>query len=154
MFVAGTVSGARSSSGSTDVRRHGHEPSSEPTGQEGGAAAVAVAQAERAAERDHLAHGLRMEAGQLAGVDPSQAPTHQAHLHAVAFMDGDEPLLDALDDRGGRTHVATQAPPVDPVAVGAQEGSQRRGGAVRGGEAGQDEHGVAVASSGGAQERR
>ena len=40
---------------------------------------------ERAAEGDHLAHGVRHDAGDLAGEDAAEAPADQAHLAAVAL---------------------------------------------------------------------
>ena len=58
-----------------------------------------------------------------------------------------------LEDLGGRTDVASQAPPTGFVAEGAEVGAQDEGRTVVGQEAGEDQHRVAIAARGPAEQR-
>ena len=84
--------------------------------------------------------------GQLAGVHPAEAPPDDADLLAGALVQLDEALLEPAHDVGMGTVVASQPPTVGIVAAQAEHRPQRPGREIRAGEAGEHEHGMAVAT--------
>ena len=117
-------------------------------------AAVVGRDAERAAERDHLAHHLGPLAGQAACVDPAEAPADQADRAAVAVVQILKPIGQPVDDVLCRAEVAPQPPAVDPIPLTLQDRPQRSGRRIAGQEAGQDQYRVVVATTDHPQQRR
>ena len=60
---------------------------------------------------------IRVVAGHLAGVDPAQAPAHDADLLTVPTVKVGEAAGDAVDRLVGRAYGTSEAPAVHPVAL-------------------------------------
>ena len=119
-----------------------------------GVATVAVAEAERCRQRDHLTHDGRSLAGELAGEHAAEAPPDDADPLAGALVElletpehpAHHPLVGAV--------VRSEQPPVGVVPAQSQQSSQRRRRAVRPDEPGQDQHRMTVAGLEVGEQRR
>ena len=101
--------------------------------------------AERAAEGDDRACVVGQGAGHLAGVDAAGAPADEADAAAVAVVDLEQEVLEALGELGAGAEVAALAPVVGTVAEAAQVTAEEDGRLGAGEEAGEHDDGVAVA---------
>ena len=109
---------------------------------------------EGTAEADHAAHLVGHPLGELAGVDAAQAPADQAELAlAVAVVE----LLDAVQhvglDARPQAEIAALLPAVHGVALCLQETAQRLGREIARQQAGEHQHGMAVAARRGGKPR-
>ena len=110
------------------------------------AAVARVGEAERAPERDHLAHDRRARASKFAREDAAQTPPHEADRPTRCVMQRFEPRGHSIENRRGGAEVAAELPPVHLVAKHAQIQPHRGGGGVFREQSGEDEDWVAVAS--------
>ena len=84
--------------------------------------------------------------GRVRGEHPPQAPPHQTHWGARRVGQAQESAVHRLEDVGGRTHVASQAPSRCLVTKGAEDVAQGECRTVVGQKAGEDQRRVAIAA--------
>jgi len=100
--------------------------------------------ADRAAQRDDVAHALGGLVRAVQREDTAQAPAHQADLAAALVVHVADLLLDRRGVPGPEADVAPEAPGLHRIAAAAQEDLQRHQRALGTHEAGQQQHRVAI----------
>src|SRR5688572_3771927 len=101
---------------------------------------------EGAPERDHAAHVLGRDLGDLARIHASEAPADEAHLAPARLPQPTHVLEASLQHTLARAEVEAQVPAVRVVAAVHEEGAQRQGGEVGCAQAGEDDDGMPVAT--------
>jgi hypothetical protein len=99
---------------------------SAPLERPGGTTLTQVAHRKRAAQRDHLAHQIRMPAGQAAGVDPAQAPPDHRHRAANAPGQSLQRARQSRHDLRRRAYVTAEVPALHLIAQAPHESAKHR----------------------------
>src|SRR5204862_2661698 len=100
----------------------------------------------RAAERDHRAHALRHNLGELTRVKTAEAPADEGNLAAMRVVQLVHEIDHRVLDTVAQSEVAALAPARDGVAAALQKAAQRTRGRVGCNKPGQYQHRMTVAA--------
>src|SRR6185437_5981789 len=108
----------------------------------------------RTAKRDHRAHPVRHDLGELARIETAEAPADQTDLAAMAVAELPHQIDHGALYAVAQAEVSALAPAADGIAAVLQEAAQRSGRDIRSHQPRQYQHGMAVAPWREAQQRQ